>query len=196
MKTEICKFNEHDVTFMLAKDANMMVNATEMAKIFDKYPKDFIILESTKLFILACLKKENSPFLNIEKEEDLIVSKQKSGTWMHRVLALKFAAWLSSDFEVWVYSTIEKLLFGRHVQREESFERILLLQKELEELRDKPQKTGEDFERYLYVQKQLRHETALRKSLLPKACRACANCLKNKSNVGGLLIIKKSFKII
>jgi hypothetical protein len=118
MKTEICKFNEHDVTFMLAKDANMMVNATEMAKIFDKYPKDFIILESTKLFILACLKKENSPFLNIEKEEDLIVSKQKSGTWMRRVLALKFAAWLSSDFE-----------------------------------------------RYLYVQKQLRHETALRKSL-------------------------------
>jgi hypothetical protein len=84
---------------------------------------------------------------------------------MHRVLALKFAAWLNPYFEVWVYSTIENLLFGRHVKREQSFERTIALQKEMEELRDKPDKTGEDFDRYLTVQRELKHEVAIRKSL-------------------------------
>jgi len=43
--------------------------------------------------------------LNIESKEDLIISKQKSGTWMHRVLALNFAAWLEPAFDLWVYAT-------------------------------------------------------------------------------------------
>jgi hypothetical protein len=165
MKSEILRFNEYDVTFALDRDRNMMVNATEMAKIFDKQVVAFMRNEDTQKFISEALKSENSHFLNIKTEEDLVSSRQKSGTWMHRALALKFAAWLSPAFELWVYSTIENLLFGRHLQREQSFERTLQLQRELEELRDKHDKTGEDFERYLYVQKQLRYETALRKLL-------------------------------
>jgi hypothetical protein len=34
-------------------------------------------------------------FLQLKSIDDLIVSRQKSGTWMHRVLAIKFAAWLN-----------------------------------------------------------------------------------------------------
>jgi hypothetical protein len=165
MKKEICKFNEHDVTFLTEKDSNMMVNATEMAKIFGKYPKDFLVLDTTQDFIREALKKENTPFLNVETEDDLYISKQKSGTWMHRVLALKFAAWLSPAFELWVYLTVENLLFGRHLKREQSFERTLKLQTELDELLYKHEKTGADFERYLQIQKELRYETTLRKSL-------------------------------
>lgn len=33
----------------------------------------------------------------------------KQGTWVHPQLALKLAAWLNPEFEVWVYATIEKL---------------------------------------------------------------------------------------
>ena len=84
---------------------------------------------------------------------------------MHRVLALKFAAWLSPRFELWVYSTIEQLLFGKHVEREKSFERTLSLQAELSELEYKVNKTGEDFERYLYLRKELSREKSYRTSL-------------------------------
>ena len=84
---------------------------------------------------------------------------------MHRVLALKFAAWLSPRFELWVYSTIEQLLFGKHVEREKSFERTLSLQSELSELEDKADKSGEDFERYLQLQKELNREKSIRASL-------------------------------
>lgn len=84
---------------------------------------------------------------------------------MHRLLALKFAAWLDPVFEVWVYTSIEKLLFGKHVEREESFECTVSLQTELTQLKDKENKTGEDFERYLKIERQLNQEKSVRTSL-------------------------------
>ena len=164
MKTEVCIFDGKEVSFFFEK-SNVMVNATEMAKIFGKQVVAFMRNESTVLFIQEALKSENSHFLGIEKEEDLYTSSQKAGTWMHRVLALKFAAWLSPAFEVWVYSTIENLLFGKHVKREQSFERTIELQREMEELRDRTEKTGADFDRYLEIQRELKKEVAIRKNL-------------------------------
>ncbi len=104
-------FDGNPVHFVLTGE-NVMVNATEMAKIFDAKISHFMENDSTKRFIEACLNSRNSGFLNVEKEDDLYTSKQKSGTWMHRVLALKFAAWLDPNFEVWVFSTIDHILFG------------------------------------------------------------------------------------
>lgn len=103
-------YNEQSVDFLPTDNDNVMVNATQMAKIFGREMKDFNKLDSTKKFIESCLKSDFSSLIGIQKEEDLIISKQNSGTWMHRILALKFAAWLDSDFEVWVYITIDKVI--------------------------------------------------------------------------------------
>jgi hypothetical protein len=154
------------------KEHGLMINATEMAKIFDKKVEAFTRNEQTQAFIQECLKSENSRFFGVcqtensrFENEDLIVSKQRSGTWMHRILALKFAAWLSPRFELWVYSTIEDILFGKMAKREKSFERTFAMQNEVEHLTNKPNKTGEDFARYLDLQRLLKYETAYRRSL-------------------------------
>lgn len=165
METKICVFEENQITFTLSKDNKMMINATEMAKVFGRQVEAFMRNESTILFVHEALKSENSRFLGVEKEEDLIISRQKSGTFMHRILALKFAAWLSPKFEVWVYSTIENLLFGKHVEREKSFERTISLQKEMDTLKDKQHKTGEDFDRYLEITREINREKQIRSSL-------------------------------
>lgn len=118
-------YGEQEIDFLPTANDNVMVNATQMAKIFGKEVKHFNENDSTEKFINACLKSRNSDFLGIKKKEDLIDSKQKSGTWMHRILALKFAAWLDPDFEVWVYTTIDKLLFENYrIQREAMIEKI------------------------------------------------------------------------
>ena len=96
-----------------------MINATEMAKVFNKNVGHFLDNDSTNTFIEVCLNNRNSDYLGIKDKSDLIVSRQKAGTYMHRVLALKFAAWLDPEFELWVYSTIERLLFGKHVERDQ-----------------------------------------------------------------------------
>ena len=165
METKIFKFEESEITFLMSKDNNVMVNATEMAKIFDRRIDFFLKTDTTKEFISAL---EFTPFGgNSEplKQEEIMRTRGSAGTYFHRILALKFAAWLSPQFEVWVYSTIEQLLFGKHVERERSFERTLSLQAELSELEYKVNKTGEDFERYLYLRKELSREKSFRTSL-------------------------------
>jgi len=165
MKTKIYVFEENNITFTLDKDNKVMVNATEMAKVFNKDLFQFTKSDHAKEFIESCKKPAFAGLLGIKSYEDLIISRQKSGTFMHRVLALKFAAWLNSDFEVWVYLTIDQLLFGKHAEREKSLERTISLQTEQNKLAAKPAKTGEDFEKYLNIEYELRKEQAIRKHL-------------------------------
>ena len=180
METKICIFNETPITFALSKDNSMMVNATEMAKAYGKEVSHFMENDRTKEFVKKALNTRNSEYLKIEKEADLVFSRQKVGTFMHRVLALKFAAWLDVDFEIWVYSTIERLLFGKHVEREKSFERTLLLRNEMERIKDNPNKTVEDFDRYLQIERELNHEKAVRKSLTKESINEMADLFKEQ----------------
>ncbi|MGD9930182.1 MAG: KilA-N domain-containing protein [Mangrovibacterium sp.] len=110
-------YNNQEVDFLPSVNEDVMVNATQMAKAFGKEMKDFNKLESTNKFIEACLISEDSSLIGIRKKEDLIISKKNSGTWMHRILALKFAAWLDPMFELWVFVTIDKIL--NHFAREQ-----------------------------------------------------------------------------
>ncbi len=57
-------------------------------------------------------------------------------------------------------------------EREQSFERTIALQKELTDLRLKAEKTGADFDRYLEIEQQLRHEKAVRKALTAESLTA------------------------
>ncbi|MDR2915599.1 MAG: KilA-N domain-containing protein [Tannerella sp.] len=123
METKEFKFNGTPIEFEI-NNKKVMVNATQMAKIFGRDLFQFTKSDHAKAFIESCNKPAFAGLLGIEKEEDLIISRQKSGTWMHRVLALKFAAWLNSDFEVWIYLTIDDLLFGSYKEDEESLKEI------------------------------------------------------------------------
>ena len=165
MRTKIYVFEENNITFTLDKDNKVMVNATEMAKVFDKDLYQFTKSEHAKEFIESCNKPANAGLLGIKSEEDLIISRQKSGTFMHRVLALKFAAWLNPRFELWVFSTIDQLLFGKFSEREKSLERTISIQSKQAFLTAKQNKTGEDFEIYLFNENELRKEQLIRKNL-------------------------------
>lgn len=125
-------YNEKEVDFLPGGNDDLMVNATQMAKIFGKQVNEFTSNQNTQSFINECLKNGNSRFLGIKNESDLIDSRQKSGTWMHRVLALKFAAWLDPSFELWVYVTIDKILLGHYKEMREATIEKIHAEKELE----------------------------------------------------------------
>jgi len=126
-------YNNQEVDFLPSGDKNVMVNATQMAKIFGKQVESFTRNDGTQKFIEECLKNENSRFLDINNESNLIDSKQKSGTWMHRILALKFAAWLDPAFELWVYVTIDRILLGHYKEMREATVEKLQAEKDLEQ---------------------------------------------------------------
>ena len=120
MEARIIKYiyEGQEIEFDL-NNPNLMINATEMAKIFNAEVKHFMENKSTLNFITACLNTRNSEYLGLRNQDDLYISRQRTGTWMHRVLALKFAAWLDANFEVWVYWTIDQILRGQGPIKEE-----------------------------------------------------------------------------
>lgn len=133
---EVTKFKYNEVVIDFDhQNENLMINATQMAKIFDKQVNEFLSNKSTISFMEACLRNGNSRFLNVKTEEDLVTVSKKYGTFMHRVLALKFAAWLDSDFEVWVYTKIDEILFGKYREIEESLKASAVRKKKIEALR-------------------------------------------------------------
>ena len=130
METKEFEYNGKTVGFEI-NDKNVMVNATQMAKVFGKNIAHFMENESTKQFVNACLNIRNSDYLKVFSQSDLYRSNQKSGTFMHRILALKFASWLNPDFEIWVYSTIDKILFGSYAEDEKNLKEIARIQTQI-----------------------------------------------------------------
>ena len=73
------------------------------------------------------------------------------------------------------YDALYEYFHKRYInydERERSFERTIALQKELADLRLKAEKTGTDFDRYLEIEQQLRHEKAVRKALTAESLTA------------------------
>ncbi len=94
-------------------DGNKMINATEMARPFGKPVGNFLRLKETREYIV--ILEERYSHLNIGRDALRVVKggdvgEGLQGTWMDEKLALKFAAWLSPRFELWVYDRIQELL--------------------------------------------------------------------------------------
>ena len=95
-------------------DGNKMINATEMARPFRKQIGHFLALQGTRDYILLLESRYRDSDIGGMAREVLRVIKggvpELQGTWMDEKLALKFAAWLSPEFELWVYDRIQELI--------------------------------------------------------------------------------------
>jgi len=118
----IYEFNETTIEFQLNGEKDVKVNATQMAKVYGKRLDVFLKAEHTKAFIEALQFTPNGVNSAKITIDDIIETKGQNGTFMHRALALKFAAWLNPHFEVWVYMKIEDLLFGMFSKQKKRLE--------------------------------------------------------------------------
>jgi len=114
--SEVTKFDyqgQH-ISFEFA-DGSKMINATEMAKPFGKLVGNFLKSQHAQDYILLLESRYSKRNIGENRQEVLRVVKggddrSAQGTWMDEKLALKFAAWLSPEFELWVYDRIQELL--------------------------------------------------------------------------------------
>lgn len=92
------------------------INATSIAKKFGKRPSKWLELSSTRLYIkklasmLAVPTDAHKTDIALVKTVKGGKEKDKQGTWLHPKLAVKFARWLSVEFEIWCDLTIDSLL--------------------------------------------------------------------------------------
>lgn len=104
---EIKKFENSLIAFDLNNDR---VNATDMAKAYNKRPTDFLRLKETKAFIDALISDVSENHFTYETVKGQHSDGRSQGTWMGEILALKFAAWLDPNFELFVFKTFRGVL--------------------------------------------------------------------------------------
>lgn len=101
----VYSYKGSEISFMSGN--NVMVNATQMAKPFNKRPNDYLVLPSTNQLINAITRKSGIA------ENQLVITERgglNPGTWLHEDVALDFAQWLSVDFRLWCNDRIKELL--------------------------------------------------------------------------------------
>ena len=163
-----------DVLILFQKKNKLMVNATALAKKYDKLPAGYLRLERTQKLIRAI--RDNivgyaDSHNQTENLDIVFTSDRHKGTYMHRLLALDFAGWLNPDFQVWMLQKIEYILYGyAQRQNQEIFDnagrqkRMAELQKKLDENSDYQEimklKT-EINQANRRISKGIRHQTAL-----------------------------------
>jgi hypothetical protein len=91
---------------------------------------------------------EDNMELEFEISENIlkVIRGRNGGTWMHELLALKFAAWLNAEFELWVYETIHSLVVGAYIKLVESYKQTMCNKYEIKQVMQKL-RTNEDYQR-------------------------------------------------
>jgi len=155
MKTVKFIYNDRSIEF-LQGNSSIMVNATQMAKVFNKRIDFFLKSENTKAFIRALKFPPNGGNLKPLDDEQILKTRGRSGTFMHRILALKFAAWLDPKFELWVYSTIDKILFAQFQEIKDATIDKIKIEQERDKMREELlQKHPDDFYQFLELEGKL-----------------------------------------
>lgn len=116
---DIVKFKEK----LLAFDFNNeMINATDLLKLNpEKKMATYLRRKSTKELIKALESDvQNSHITILETVIGNYKDGRTQGTWMHKTLAIDFAAWLSVEFRIFVYNTFEqavKVMLAEHQEK-------------------------------------------------------------------------------
>lgn len=105
MSNQIFQYNGNPITFQVGEAT--MVNATEMAKPFNKVTKDWLKTAQTKEYLDILSKGRKIPLTDLVQ---VTKGGTTPGTWFHEDVALEFARWLSPQFAIWCNDRIKELM--------------------------------------------------------------------------------------
>lgn len=84
-------------------------DATTAAEKFGKVPNEFLRLPETEAYIQGLERRYGKiPYVKTSRAR----KDRGGGTWLHPKLAVRFARWLSVDFEIWCDEQIDAIIRG------------------------------------------------------------------------------------
>lgn len=98
-------YNGNEVLFDIKDD--VMVNATQLAKIYGKRPNDYLSLPATNQLISAITRKYGIAENQLVRTER---GGMAPGTWMHRLIVVDFCQWLDIDLKLWCTEKLDELM--------------------------------------------------------------------------------------
>jgi len=109
MNLVLASYKDTPVSF----NTDGFLNATKVAKQFNKRTKDFLRTKETKEYVSELAKTMGRICLTEQNQIVTVVQggdPENQGTWIHPKLAIYFARWCSANFAVWCDQQIEKIL--------------------------------------------------------------------------------------
>lgn len=94
------------------------INATEIAKRFDKRPGDWLKQDETREYVAILAESLTCDPESLVKTSRARVDRG-GGTWLHPKLGVRFAQWLDLRFAVWCDLQIDRVLRGDLNAREQ-----------------------------------------------------------------------------
>lgn len=161
-------YQGQEIDFVLTDKTDVMVNATEMAKAFGKETREFMKNKNTKEFIKVAQEflaerwgiphrsDDENAIIQAPNGVRIVENRGHMGIYFHRILALKFAAWLDPRFELWVYETIDSILFGPYIEWRNAEVEKITAQQQLEEKRLQLLERYPEFEEFCELEAQLK----------------------------------------
>ena len=108
MNNSIINFDYKGSQISFNKGENVMINATQMAKPFGKFTKDWLSNKATKEFLSTLSAVRTIPLTGLVEVKQ--GGNGEQGTWMHEDVALEFARWLSPEFAIWCNDRIKEIM--------------------------------------------------------------------------------------
>lgn len=118
MPTGLIELGEYNGIRIEARE-DSFINATQMCKAAKKKWAKYKENQSTHEFFEALSQELQCPI------SDIVISQvggDRSGTWVHRRIAIHLAQWCNAKFAVWVTGQIERIIDGRQVAHREHAE--------------------------------------------------------------------------
>lgn len=113
MENSFLQFKGKRIPYEISINGDIMICVTEMAKIIGKDVSGFLRLKKTKKYVELYMElngiDSRSEFTPQGKLVKVVRGGEHNGTWMHESIALKFASWLSMEFEIILYQEIRKI---------------------------------------------------------------------------------------
>ncbi|WP_248747350.1 KilA-N domain-containing protein [Pseudomonas sp. MWU12-2037] len=104
-------YSGHTVSF----NAEGWLNATNASSHFGKDPAQWLELDSTKEYITRISERISADSIGQPNTRPVWTRRGKNSSrevWLHPKLAVKFACWLSVDFEIWCDEQLEGLVLN------------------------------------------------------------------------------------
>lgn len=166
---KVLQFIYNDEIIDFSKGENLMINATQMAKVFRKETRFFLETEHAKNYIKALEKFINSENNKAVNTARIIDYRGRNGVYFERRLALKFAAWLDVEFELWVYNTIDAILLGNYKEHKEATIEKIKAKQEFEQLRKEILESDPRFERLSELENQINKASKKQRNVINQA---------------------------
>jgi hypothetical protein len=158
-------YNDQEIEFRPNGEDNVMVNATQMAKVFGKRIDNFLKSDHAKEFISVM---ELTPFGGSSvplTRDEIVRGENGNATYFHRILALKFAGYLDPRFELWVYTKIDEILNHYYRELRNATIENLRLENLKAEKREAFLKKYPDFHEYVELEEAFKSSSARKAAL-------------------------------